>query len=90
MLLKPLSEIQKMKDTDTNIECDNLLKKYARRPKILENLCLAELVSIYNLTYDFQFHSEEQSNTDEEDNTADDTGSCYHVGNLKFQKRKKP
>lgn len=38
MLLKPLSEIQKMKDTDTNFECDNLLKKYARRLKILENL----------------------------------------------------
>lgn len=84
-----------MRDNDTNVESDSLLKKYARRPKMLEGLCLAELISFYNLTFKSQNTPDEQeNNTDEEDNTVtynkSDMDECFYVGNLKYQKRKKP
>ena len=48
-LLKPLSELKDLPATSRNVEMDNVLKRYKRRPKCLENLCYASFASWYDL-----------------------------------------
>ncbi|XP_070538389.1 uncharacterized protein [Ptychodera flava] len=48
ILLKPLDDIQNMRPNATDIESDSILKKYERRPKALEKLCLADLAAWYS------------------------------------------
>lgn len=49
-LLKPLKVIQELTDDPTDIECKGLIKKYAARPKLLENYCLADLASWFDIS----------------------------------------
>ena len=44
-LLKQASALQKMSPDSTDIEADNDIKRYSKRPKALENWCLADYVS---------------------------------------------
>ena len=37
-------------DESGDIECDNLIKRYQRRPKSLEGVCLADFAAWYNYT----------------------------------------
>ena len=46
-LLKPLDTLESMPKTSTQIESDNNVKRYARRPGTLETCCLAEFMSQY-------------------------------------------
>ena len=47
-LLKPMEQLQELPDSSFDIECDNTIKRYQRRPKQLEQLCLADFVAWYN------------------------------------------
>ena len=47
-LLKPMEQLQELPDSSFDIECDNTIKRYQRRPKQLEELCLADFVAWYN------------------------------------------
>ena len=47
-LLKSMDKIVDLPDSSDDTESDNLIKKYQRRPRQLENLCLADFVSLYN------------------------------------------
>jgi hypothetical protein len=47
-------------DNFENIESDNLIKRYQRRPNQLEHVCLAEFAAGYNCVY----HKSKQSNTE--------------------------
>ena len=47
-LLKSLDKIKELPDNSIDIESDNIIKRYQRRPKKLENLCLADFVAWYN------------------------------------------
>jgi len=47
-LLKSMNKIQELPDNSVDIESDNIVKKYQRRPRKLENLCLADFVAWYN------------------------------------------
>lgn len=48
-LIKPLNELKQLPATSKNIEMDNTLKRYKRRPKVLQKLCYAEFASWYDL-----------------------------------------
>ena len=43
-LLKTIEKIKELPDKSTDIESDNVLKRYQRRPRKLELLCLAHFV----------------------------------------------
>ena len=47
-LLKSMDRIKELPDNSTDIESDNAIKRYMRRPKKLENVCLADFVAWYN------------------------------------------
>ncbi len=47
-LLKSMDEIKELPNNSCDIESDNIIKRYQRRPKQLENVCLADFVGWYN------------------------------------------
>ena len=47
-LLKSMDEIKELPNNSCDIESDNIIKRYQRRPKQLENVCLADFVAWYN------------------------------------------
>ena len=44
-LLKSKKELTELPEESTDIEADNIIKRYSRRPKVLETYCLADYVS---------------------------------------------
>ena len=48
-LIKPYSLLKELPSTSKNIEMDNVLKRYKRRPKCMEQLCYADFASWYDL-----------------------------------------
>ena len=48
-LIKSFTELKELPPTSKNIEMDNALKRYKRRPKTLQHLCYADFVSWYDL-----------------------------------------
>ncbi|CAB3987819.1 ATP-dependent DNA helicase PIF1 [Paramuricea clavata] len=59
-LLKSMDKIKELRDNSPDIESDNVIKRYQRRPKQLENVCLADFVAWYNC----------KSNNKEQESTA--------------------
>ncbi|PFX25090.1 hypothetical protein AWC38_SpisGene10304 [Stylophora pistillata] len=51
-LLKKLDKIKELPDNSCDIESDNIIKHYQRRPKQLENSCLVDFVSWFNCVSD--------------------------------------
>ena len=51
-LLKTIEKIKELPDKSTDIESDNVLKRYQRRPRKLELLCLANFVAWFNCVND--------------------------------------
>ena len=47
-LLKPIEKLRDMPDNSDDIESDNVIKRYQRKPQKLKNLCLADFVASYN------------------------------------------
>ena len=48
-LLKSMEKLHDLPDNSTEIESDNILKKYSRRPRALEDLSLADFVAWYEV-----------------------------------------
>ena len=48
-LVKSLEKINDLPDSSTDIESDNVIKRYQRRPWQLENICLADFVAWYEV-----------------------------------------
>ena len=102
-LLKTIEKIKELPDKSTDIESDNVLKRYQRRPHKLELLCLAHFVAWFNYVNDnTQLHVQTKSvgnflpETDFHDNVDDDPSdetddtTEYHLkGGMKLVKRKK-
>ena len=67
-----------MPATATDVETDNILKKYERRPKALEKLCLADFAAWYTFKK-VEHHDESQSNDNDElyDSGHDDHDSDH-------------
>lgn len=50
-LLKSNAVLEEMPTKSTNVEADNVIKRYSRRPMILKTLCLADFASWYEVHY---------------------------------------
>ena len=48
-LIKPISELQELPEDCCDREMDNVLKRYKRRPKSMEEMCYADFASWYDL-----------------------------------------
>ncbi len=51
-----MDKIKELPDNSCDIESDNIIKRYQRRPKQLENVCLADFVAWYNCKSDGNDH----------------------------------
>ena len=65
-LLKSKSVLGELPPDSTKIMSDNVIKRYSKRPKVLENWCLADYVSQLNIVYP------EGMKTDMDDEVNDD------------------
>lgn len=50
-LLKPMKSLQELPDNSTDIESDNSIKRYQRRPKSQQNYCLADFISKFDVVF---------------------------------------
>ena len=48
-LIKPISELKQLPAKSKQVEMDNILKRYKRRPSVLEQLCYVDFASWYDL-----------------------------------------
>lgn len=51
VLVKTDAELEKLSPNSTDVECSNVIKRYSKRPKQLENWCLADYVSQLNVVF---------------------------------------
>ena len=51
ILIKTDAELEKLTPNSTDVECSNVIKRYAKRPKQLENWCLADYVSQLDVVF---------------------------------------
>ena len=94
-LLKKLEKLKELPDGSQEIESDNVIKRYQRRPKQLEKLCLADFVAWFDCVKDM---NDEQGNccepsvthsrdfipeTNFDDNTDDDP--CINVSEPDYE-----
>ena len=63
-LLKPQTDIDEMDDTSTNIDASNILKRYSMRHTALENKCLAEYATWYDVPKQTTKDQKDREDTD--------------------------
>ena len=63
-LLKQTAVLEKMSPNSTDIECDNDIKRYSKRPKSLENWCLADYISQLEVKYPKKNDTQERNDDD--------------------------
>ena len=73
-LLKSMEKLQELPDSSENIETDNLIKRYQRRPKQLEELGLADFATWYTIksNCDKQNKSQVEHTSQVKTSTSDD------------------
>lgn len=69
-LVRSMEKLQHLPDSSHDIECDNVIKRYQRRPKQLEHLCLADFVAWYNCK--MHSNSQKQDSCDQMPSALDD------------------
>ena len=67
-LLKSMDKIKELPDNLIDIESDNVIKRYQRCPKKLENVCLADFVAWYNCKSESNNQKQLETNTPSVDN----------------------
>ncbi|XP_063442198.1 uncharacterized protein LOC134722507 [Mytilus trossulus] len=77
-LLKQSSVLEKLGPDSTEIESDNDIKRYSRRPKQLENWCLADYVSPLELQYP-KTESSDDHETEEKDHESDNENEAANA-----------
>ncbi|VDH90007.1 Hypothetical predicted protein [Mytilus galloprovincialis] len=65
------SALEKLGPDSTEIESDNDIKRYSRRPKQLENWCLADYVSQLELQYPKTSESSDDHETEQQENESE-------------------
>ncbi|XP_076105470.1 uncharacterized protein LOC143073656 [Mytilus galloprovincialis] len=70
-LLKQSSALEKLGPDSTEIESDNDIKRYSRRPKQLENWCLADYVSELEFQYPKTSQSSDDHETEQQDHESE-------------------
>jgi len=51
VLIKSFTALEELSETSTDIESDNWIKRYRRRPKTLQGWCLADFVAWFEIDY---------------------------------------
>ncbi|XP_069109303.1 uncharacterized protein [Argopecten irradians] len=64
-LLKQKDVLEKLPQDSTDIESDNIVKRYAKRPKQLQKMCLADYVAELDISYPKKMSSPEEINDDD-------------------------
>ncbi|XP_033741835.1 uncharacterized protein LOC117328415 [Pecten maximus] len=65
-LLKQKDSLEQLPPDSTDIEADNVVKRYSKRPKQLQNMCLADYVSKLDIKYPKKKHIDDEVNDDED------------------------
>ena len=104
-LLKSMDKIKELPYNSCDIESDNIIKRYQRRPKQLENVCLADFVAWYNCKSEGNDHIKAKPNSSlvdvylPENNVDDDLSDLEQTsekdeyemkGGITLIKRQKP
>ena len=76
-LLKTTAELEALDDDSEDIQCQNMLSRYAKRPRSQKDLCLADFCSVYDIKRYTRkkakiVYVEELSESDMDDNLDDD------------------
>ena len=80
-MLKSHQQLSDLPSNSTSVDSDNMIKRYTRRPKILESLCLADFAAHYEVCHSKSSCSKRTSNYDsylledlpDDDNVDDQT-----------------
>lgn len=70
-LLKQTSVLEKMSPNSTDIESDNDINRYSKRPEVLANLCLADYISQLEVKYP-QKNDTHQDDSDHDNSNRDE------------------
>ena len=97
-LLKSKRELEAMPKNSTDIEADNVIKRYARRPEALDDFCLADFISkVVSVSKilpnsdsqvatetQTQFNSQEDNDQDENDEKENVQGDRENISKLRY------
>ncbi|XP_062567926.1 uncharacterized protein LOC134230168 [Saccostrea cucullata] len=76
ILIKTDAELEKLTPNSTDVECSNIIKRYAKRPKQLENWCLADYVSQLDVVFpkddEKELIEKEVNDDDDKNNMSND------------------
>ncbi|XP_033725386.1 uncharacterized protein LOC117315346 [Pecten maximus] len=92
-LLKCQEDLESLPENSTDIKADNMITWYAKRPKQLENWCLADVVSELEVTFPKDQKSEKNDDQNEDDVNENENFSnediLVHLKNgIKIRRRK--
>ena len=51
IMFKAFSDIENLPDDSTEVECENIISRYTKRPTFVNKLCLADFAAIYDVSY---------------------------------------
>ncbi|CAC5398500.1 unnamed protein product [Mytilus coruscus] len=77
-IIKPNDKLQKLPDNSTDVQCNNVIKRYSQRPKKVQSICLADFAAWYDLRSEKKPKTDRLENekvmeeTDIEDNMEDE------------------
>ena len=74
-LLKPKAALDELSAESTNVESDNVIQRYSKRPRQLSKFCLADYVSKVDIIYPKGNKLPEKHNHDRNDDDTCDTSS---------------
>ena len=80
-LLKSNSALQELPESSTDIMANNIVKRYARRPKCLNNWCLADYVSRLEIVYPKEHISDDSCDQDINDDDYDEETTADELFN---------
>ena len=80
-LLKSKSALQELPESSIDIMADNIVKRYARRPKCLDNWCLADYVSQLEIVYPKEDINADSCDRDINDDDYDEETSTEELFN---------
>ncbi|XP_062614791.1 uncharacterized protein LOC134276564 [Saccostrea cucullata] len=95
-LLKHQDELNELPKDSTDIKSDGMIQRYARRPKQLENWCLADVVSELEVTFPKEMEKDVREEVNDDDpeldsqqNIFSDQDVLVHLKNgIKIRRRK--
>ena len=81
-LLKPKAALDELSAESTNVESDNVIQRYSKRPRQLSKFCLADYVSKVDIIYPKGNKLPEKHNDKNDDDACDTSSSDEIEGSL--------